>query len=1751
MSTRTVLVRVAADTAGFTGPMRAATATADTFGAAATRSGAGVRTLAGEATRARTGLTAVGDGAGRARTGLNGVTDETGRVRTGLRGISGETSGVTTGLTRVGATGEKSMGGLRNAMSRVVSMAGELGLILAGGEIFRGLKEIVEQGNEYNDSLNKFQEVTRATGGQMRTAGAEAQALGADLKLPQASAAESADAMVELAKAGLSAQDAITATRGTIQLASAARTDVATAAKIEGDALDQFGLKASDATTVADTLANVANNTSGELTDLAYALKYVGPTAHSMGISIQDATTAIGLLGKSGIIGETAGTALRSALVNMSKPTAMMKKGLAELNIQAYDSQGNFKGLEYVVGKLSDAQKHLTTQQFTAAAAMAFGKPALSAMTALAHQGTANFDQMATAINRQGGAAALAAAESKGLGGAMRGLGKELSSTFLQLYLAVSPGLEKITRGLSSSIADGLPYMKRGIKTAEDLWDIYGPTVESKLSTAAHGIGAAAESMVKPAEDALTNLAGDVAPLVATVGTDVVRAFDNAEKAAKPVVSGIKDVARSVTSSGGALHTFEGRVSVGADGLQKAANAATSLTGVLGPIGSLVGGVARGFSALPGPIQLSVLGLLALRPFRSQIQGLQETVTGYGRSAAASFNGVRGAMQEQRILGEQAGVSLSHYGAALAAVESRSPGVQAMATAFRGATATLPEDASRVQRFSTTLRGVSDAGAAVSPRILAMTTAFHGVTATLPEDATRVQRFTTTLRGVSAAGAVGALSGLKAAGKGLLGVLGGPWGVAITGAFTLMDVFAQHQQAAKQAVEDFTSALQKDSGVLGQNTDALVAQKLQQAGALDTARKYGIAVQTVEQAALGNKTALGQVNAALQKNASATVVGSRAELEQGRSHKALNSDALSLLGTINSTSSAIGNATQAYKAETIATDAAATSTHNATNPAGELKRAIDTLASSAEDASTKADALHTALDLLSGGELDVQAAVAQMSQSIQNLNDSYKDGVTKSDGYGKSLLQVNGSLNVTSKNGLALFNQLQDLNSSTAGAAEATYDYARANGTSVPAALKQAESSMQTAYNAAVKAGKSFGLSAGQAQILAAQMGFIPANLAIVLTTPGLTNTQKDLLYVQGLADHLPQGASIKVSALTADAAKELEAVGVKIQTLPGGREMVITAPTAKAQAAIDQLVAKKIPDKTVHVDAATQTAIKQLQGVQSKVASTKGKTVTVSALTGTAIKALESVGFNVKKLSGKRLSITAPSGTATTQVATVQRAINGLHGKSVTNTVTTVYKATGSAQHAAGNPYFRAGGGLVGRYAGGGVPQWIPDGGAIAGPGSGTSDSIPAWVSNGEYVIRAASVARYGMGLLDRINAGRYASGGLVGHYADGGFTYTPGSNLGAGSAQDRYNTDLQKLSDAVEKLSEATTASAKASAHKAINSADATLGLKAGTTSQAFNLTSYEKELSAAAKANATWESQLASIGAKAGTDIEGILQDMGSDGTALVSALSKASSKAFNDIVANLRKLAPTAAATLADYTAQLNASNTASSTFQTNLLKLTSMGYGDLALQLAGQGDDTAQAVAAAAVSSTAAASKANTALKASSSILTGDDLTNALTLLSALKSNPGAGVSQILAATGLDFTTVSTLAPKIGKQIHGLGADTFVQQMATEGVSFFHGGIAPDGANVRFAERGTGGEAFIPLGVGNRSRSTGLLSSVAGMFGYQLTPVGAAPRASGAGDGGGDHRTINVTVNEAPRTSAAMAQDIARRMNLVG
>lgn len=66
--------------------------------------------------------------------------------------------------------------------------------------------------------------------------------------------------------------------------------------------------------------------------------------------------------------------------------------------------------------------------------------------------------------------------------------------------------------------------------------------------------------------------------------------------------------------------------------------------------------------------------------------------------------------------------------------------------------------------------------------------------------------------------------------------------------------------------------------------------------------------------------------------------------------------------------------------------------------------------------------------------------------------------------------------------------------------------------------------------------------------------------------------------------------------------------------------------------------------------------------------------------------------------------------------------------------------------------------------------PTLKAGGGAIRGPGTGTSDDVPILASNGEWVIKERSARYYGPAVMDAINQGRIPREALAGRYASGG---------------------------------------------------------------------------------------------------------------------------------------------------------------------------------------------------------------------------------------------------------------------------------------------------------------------------------------------------------------------------------------------
>ena len=106
-------------------------------------------------------------------------------------------------------------------------------------------------------------------------------------------------------------------------------------------------------------------------------------------------------------------------------------------------------------------------------------------------------------------------------------------------------------------------------------------------------------------------------------------------------------------------------------------------------------------------------------------------------------------------------------------------------------------------------------------------------------------------------------------------------GVALAALSIVYGAFASDNAAAQQKVEDFTAAVQADSGALAKNSRAVAANALQKSGALAAAQKLGIAGEVAINAALGEADALETIRLAYQNHVEEIEAAGKAQAELG------------------------------------------------------------------------------------------------------------------------------------------------------------------------------------------------------------------------------------------------------------------------------------------------------------------------------------------------------------------------------------------------------------------------------------------------------------------------------------------------------------------------------------------------------------------------------------------------------------------------------------------------------------------------------------------------------------------------------------------------------------------------------------------------------------------------------------------------------------------------------------------------------
>lgn len=294
--------------------------------------------------------------------------------------------------------------------------------------------------------------------------------------------------------------------------------------------------------------------------------------------------------------------------------------------------------------------------------------------------------------------------------------------------------------------------------------------------------------------------------------------------------------------------------------------------------------------------------------------------------------------------------------------------------------------------------------------------------------------------------AAGAARGLSAAGKGMLALVGGPWGLAFIGAAAIVGKFMQNNADAKRRVEELTATLDEQTGAVTANTRAWVVDDLQKSGTLDTAKRLGLDLQIVTDAALGEAEAIDQLRDALARLEPTTTDASDANRVWADGTGALSLDLSNLEGDVLTLAEATGVAGDAarLKAEAMGDDADATAAAGdaAAGAAGgqrDLAAEMEAAAKAAEDARKELDDYIDSLTNAGMLQLDVRSATRQQNQALIDLREALAEQRKEVEAGNEAQLDFKNGFDVTTEAGIKFEGMLDDLIERTKARADAVY----------------------------------------------------------------------------------------------------------------------------------------------------------------------------------------------------------------------------------------------------------------------------------------------------------------------------------------------------------------------------------------------------------------------------------------------------------------------------------------------------------------------------------------------------------------------------------------------------------------------------------------------------------------------------------------------------------------------------------------
>ena len=278
------------------------------------------------------------------------------------------------------------------------------------------------------------------------------------------SASECAEALNYLALAGYSTQEMCDTLPTVLNLAAAGGIDLASASDMVTDAMSALGMGTDEAVTMVDQMAKTSSTTNTSVAQLGDAILTIGATAKSVKGGTAELNTALGILANNGIKGAEGGTHLRNVILSLQNPTDKAAACMEQLGVDVYDSEGNMRSLNDILGDLNRSMDGMTAAEKSNIIATIFNKTDLAAVNALLANTGESWDNLQQSITESGGAAQqMADTQLDNLQGQLTILKSALEGLAISIGEILLPVIKNIVSGIQGFV-DWLNNLDDGTK---------------------------------------------------------------------------------------------------------------------------------------------------------------------------------------------------------------------------------------------------------------------------------------------------------------------------------------------------------------------------------------------------------------------------------------------------------------------------------------------------------------------------------------------------------------------------------------------------------------------------------------------------------------------------------------------------------------------------------------------------------------------------------------------------------------------------------------------------------------------------------------------------------------------------------------------------------------------------------------------------------------------------------------------------------------------------------------------------------------------------------------------------------------------------------------------------------------------------------------------------------------------------------------------------------------------------------------